>query len=255
MNHMRLTILASSSAGNCAYLETENTRLLIDCGLRASKIRKRLAGIGRTPESLDAILITHEHNDHIQGLAGLCAKINASVFCKTLSGCALRFAGFVQTPSGSYEIGDIIVETFSLPHDAEDPVGFILSSQGSSVAFVTDCAFVPSHVIQRLRGVNVLVLETNHDINMLWARTDYVESLKRRISGPLGHLRNESAADVLEQVMTPELRHVFMAHLSLGCNTPELARAVLQNKLDEIGASHVTLHHTFQDKACETLEF
>lgn len=252
---MKLTILGSGSAGNCAYLETENTRLLIDCGLRASEIRKRLAGIGRTPESLDGIFITHEHNDHVQGLAGLCAKIKAPVVGSVLTMEKLKVAKFTGVHEGQFKHGDFNVEAFSVPHDAVDPLGYVFESGGSSVALVTDLGHVTDHIIKRLRGVNILVLETNYDIKMLMNHPMYIESLKARIMGPLGHLANDMAANLLEHVMTPDLKHVFLAHLSKDCNTSELARETVQGWLTRMGASHVTLHHTFQDRACETLDF
>lgn len=170
---VRLTILGSGSAGNCAFLETDQTRILIDAGFSLRQIRQRLASIGKTPENLDGIIVTHEHSDHVQGLALLCSKLKIPVYCNRPTKEAVEYQAerslecrlFVT--GASFEIGDVQVETFTIPHDAQDPVGFLLRTQSANVGFLTDLGHAPRLVLERVRSANVLVLEANHDIKML----------------------------------------------------------------------------------------
>src|SRR5881409_1383765 len=166
---VQLTILASGSSGNSAYLETDEARLLIDAGLSARQIRQRLLGIGRTPENLSAILITHEHTDHTQGLGALAAKLQLPGYCNRLTKEAIelqfktRFAFRLFATGASFEVGDVVVDTFSVPHDACDPVGFLLRTPRVNVGFLTDLGHATKLVIERVRPSHVLVLEANHD--------------------------------------------------------------------------------------------
>src|SRR5438067_4090014 len=170
---VRLTILGSGSAGNCAYVETEEARILIDAGFSLRQIRKRMAAIGRAPENLTAVLVTHEHSDHVNGLPALNQKLHLPVFCNRPTKEAIEFqlqtkleCSFFQTRH-SFEVGDVTVETFEVLHDAQDPVGFLLRAPGVNIGFLTDLGQVTKLVLDRLRFANVLVLESNHDIKML----------------------------------------------------------------------------------------
>lgn len=256
----RLTILGSGSGGNCAYLETAETRLLIDAGLTARQIRQRLAAIARTPENLTAILITHEHNDHIQGLATLAGKLGVPVYCNRATQDTLVWQletkldyRIFETGTG-FSVGDVEVESFSVPHDAADPVGFLLRTAAGTIGFATDLGHVTRLVIERARQANVLVLETNHDVTMLLDCLTRPWSLKQRILGRHGHLSNDAAAQALEEIVTAELRHLYLAHLSRDCNRPELARRVVGEQLERLGARHVAVQLTWQAEACPTLE-
>ncbi len=256
----RLTILGSGSAGNCALLETDDTRILIDAGFSVRQIRRRLATIARAPESLHAILITHEHSDHIQGLNGLADKLGIPVYCNRptqdaiaeVSGTQFNWRLF-QT-GASFEVGDIAVDTFSIPHDAQEPVGFLLRTAAGNFGFATDLGHVTRLVIERIRHANVLVLETNHDVKMLQECPHRPWSLKQRILGRHGHLSNEAAADAAQDIMHAGLRHLYLGHLSRQCNTPELAHRVITARLAQIGASHCRAELTRQDAPCPTLE-
>ena len=256
----RLTILGSGSAGNCALLETDDTRILIDAGFSVRQIRRRLATIARAPESLHAILITHEHSDHIQGLNGLADKLGIPVYCNRptqdaiaeVSGTQFNWRLF-QT-GASFEVGDIAVDTFSIPHDAQEPVGFLLRTAAGNFGFATDLGHVTRLVIERIRHANVLVLETNHDVKMLQECPHRPWSLKQRILGRHGHLSNEAAADAAQDIMHAGLRHLYLGHLSRQCNTPELAHRVITARLAQIGASHCGAELTRQDAPCPTLE-
>lgn len=276
---VRLTILGSGSAGNCAYVETDETRILVDAGFSARQIRQRLATIGRTPENLTGILITHEHSDHICGLLALAEKLKLPIYCNRATQEATLWSfktkwssktnpaldGFdgndlkprlewrlFQT-GDSFELNDVLVETFSIPHDAQDPVGFLLRAQGTNIGFATDLGHMTKLVIERIRTANVLVLEANHDVKMLQECPHRPWSLKQRILGRHGHLSNEAAADAVEQIMSADLRNLYLGHLSRECNRPELAHRVVNERLQKIGANHVALALTLQDVPCSTL--
>ena len=256
---VQLTILGSGSGGNCAYLETEQTRLLIDAGFSPRQIRLRLAQIGRAPENLHGILVTHEHTDHIAGLAGLAGKLGLPIYCNRATAEEVqRYHGMtfdcrLFTTGATFEIGDLVIETFSLPHDAQDPVGFVLRTLAGRIAFATDLGHFTRLVADRVRQARVLVLETNHDLRMLQECPHRPWSLKQRILSRHGHLSNEAAAEGFEQVVTEELQHLYLAHLSRDCNRPELALATLQQRIDRVGAKHVQVVVTSQDQPCAPL--
>jgi phosphoribosyl 1,2-cyclic phosphodiesterase len=255
---VQFTILGSGSNGNCAYLETPTTRLLIDAGFSAKQIRARLAQIGRTPECLNGILLTHEHTDHTNGLGTLCKNISVPIYCNRLTREAVelqfktRFDFRVFSTGATFEVGDVEVDTFSVPHDAYDPVGFMLRSHNKHVGFLTDLGHATKLVIERVRKSQVLVLETNHDMKMLQDDVRRPWSVKQRILSRHGHLSNEAAAGVLEELMSADLRQVYLGHLSRDCNTPELALQAAHQRLQSIGASHVQVNSTSQERRCDT---
>jgi phosphoribosyl 1,2-cyclic phosphodiesterase len=278
---VRFTILGSGSSGNCAYIETESSRVLVDAGFSPRQIRQRLAMIGRTPENLSAIFITHEHADHISGLFGLAEKLRIPIYCNrdTQEAIAWAFkerwngkrdplfdgmektaADFIQKlewrlfqTGDRFELNDLQVETFPIPHDAQDPVGYLLRTSAGNFGFATDLGHMTKLVTERIRAANVLVLESNHDVRML---QDSHRSwhLKQRILGRHGHLSNESAAEAAEQIMSADLRHLYLAHLSRECNKPELAMRVMSERMGRIGAGHVSVQLTSQHTPCATLE-
>ncbi|HMP84808.1 MAG TPA: MBL fold metallo-hydrolase [Verrucomicrobiota bacterium] len=257
---VKLTILGSGSSGNCAYLETEDARILVDAGFSPRQIRQRLASIGRAPENLTAILVTHEHSDHIQGLAGIAGKLNIPIYCNRATRdeivriLNMTFDFRLFTTGSSFDVGDVAVETFAIPHDAQDPVGFLIRTPSGNIGFATDLGHVTKLVTERTRAANALVLEANHDVKMLQECVRRPWSLKQRILSRHGHLSNEAAADCAVEIMSADLRHVYLGHLSRECNKPELARDVVQRKLDDIGATHVRLQITSQTVPCPTLE-
>jgi phosphoribosyl 1,2-cyclic phosphodiesterase len=278
---VKFTILGSGSSGNCAYLETAEARVLVDAGFSPLQIRKRLATVGRTPENLTAILITHEHSDHISGLLGMADKFHIPVYCNRATQDATIWAfkskwaskknpalnGFDSTDSikakidwrlfatgDGFEFADLAVETFSIPHDAQDPVGYLLRTAGGSFGFATDLGHATKLVLDRIRHANVLVLESNHDVKMLQDCPRRSWSLKQRILGRHGHLSNEAAAEAAAQIMSAELRQLYLAHLSRECNKTELAHRVMSACLQKIGATHVQMQIAAQDVPCATLE-
>jgi phosphoribosyl 1,2-cyclic phosphodiesterase len=249
---VHLTILGSGSSGNTAYLETAGTRLLIDAGLSGRQVRQRLLGIGRAPENLTGILLTHEHTDHTQGLTVLAGKLGIPVYCNRLTREAAQESLQIQgefhifETGASFDLGETVVDTFAVPHDASDPVGFLVRTAGGNVGFLTDLGHATKLAVQRVRAAHVLVIETNHDVEMLQNDSRRPWSLKQRILSRHGHLSNEAAAAALQDIVTTDLRHVYLAHLSRDCNTPELARTTVLQRLQQIGAGHIGLETTDQ---------
>jgi phosphoribosyl 1,2-cyclic phosphodiesterase len=257
---VQFTILGSGSNGNCAYLEAGETRLLIDAGFSAKQIRERLAQIGRAPESLSGILLTHEHTDHTNGLGTLCSKVPVPIYCNRLTKEAveLQFEGAkfdfrLFSTGAAFEVGCVGVETFSVPHDAYDPVGYMLRTHGRNIGFLTDLGHATRLVVERVRDSHVLVLETNHDMKLLQDDIRRPWSVKQRIMSRHGHLSNDAAANVLAEIVSADLGHVYLGHLSRECNRPDLARQAVQKRLDESGATHVHVNSTSQETRCETL--
>jgi phosphoribosyl 1,2-cyclic phosphodiesterase len=234
-------------------------RLLIDAGFSGRQIRQRLAQIGRTPESLTGILITHEHTDHTHGLSTLAAKLQIPIYCNRLTkdalerqlGCPCACRLF-QT-GASFDIGDILVDTFSVPHDAQDPVGFFLCTPAANIGVLTDLGHATKLIVERVRAANVLILETNHDVKMLQEDPHRPWSLKQRILSRHGHLSNEAAAAVAQEIVTDQLRHLYLGHLSRECNRPELAVQTVSSRLRTIGATHVRVEATSQEAPSATL--
>lgn len=256
---VQFTVLGSGSGGNCAYLETPKTKILIDAGFSGRQIAARLATIGRAVEDIDAVILTHEHSDHTAGLSVLCNRGQLPLYCNRLTADAIRndlpkFNNWkLFTTGDSFAIGDLTISSFTVPHDAYDPVGFLITHDTLKIGFLTDLGHCTKMVVERMREANVLLLETNHDLKMLQDTPNRPWSLKQRIASRHGHLSNVAAARAATDITTDRLQHVFLAHMSQECNRPELAHKTVRTALDELGATHVTTHITAQDSPCPTL--
>ncbi len=255
---VQFTILGSGSGGNCAYLEAGETRLLIDAGFSGRQIRQRLATLGRVPETLSGILVTHEHSDHICGLAVIAERAGIPVYCNRLTREAIEFSLKVklnfrtfETGAG-FDLGDVGVDTFSIPHDAQDPVGFLLRTHSGNIGFLTDLGHATKLVVERVRPANVLVLEANYDPKLLQEDTRRPWSVKQRIVSPHGHLSNEAAGKVAAEIVTSDLQHIYLGHLSGDCNRPALAHSTVQKCLVVLGANHVGLEVSSQEAPSAT---
>jgi phosphoribosyl 1,2-cyclic phosphodiesterase len=240
-----VSLLASGSKANSALLASSTTRILVDAGLSCRETLKRLRALGESPEHISAILITHEHSDHVAGLQRLAARLNVPVFLTEPThrawGRAMRDeAGEIpQLPrlehfaSGrSFQVGDIAVMPFTIPHDAADPVGFTFRTEGVKIGFATDLGYVPVSVRDHLRGCDVLVLESNHDLEMLRSGP-YPWSVKQRVMSRVGHLSNEALAEFFSNDYDGGAAYVVLAHLSEQNNHPEIARAAAEHALRE----------------------
>lgn len=261
VGEVEFTILGSGSSGNAAYLEAGNTRLLVDCGFSARQIKQRLATIERIPDRLDGILITHEHTDHVAGLKNLAGKLDIPVYCnrhtsEEISRIHKTSFDFRLFETGkSFEVGDVGVDTFSVPHDAIDPVGFLLHTPKGRIGVLTDLGHGTRLVANRVRSANVLMLETNHDVDLLRDCPHRPWHLKQRIMGRHGHLSNEGAAEFAETFLHADLHHIFCVHLSGECNTPELATGDIDAMLQRNGATHTQVTITNQTIPSPTLQF
>jgi len=233
---LRVCILGSGSKGNCTYIESPDARILIDAGLSAREIDRRLRQIDRSPTALDGVLISHEHSDHIQGVGSLARRYKLPVYANPATWQkAQSVVGRVDdrrefSTGNQFVLKDLMVEPFSLPHDANDPVAFRLTWRRRSMAVVTDLGYSSQLVRERLRGCHLLILEANHDDAMLKAGP-YPWPLKQRIGGKSGHLSNLQSSQLLRDVLHDELEHVVLAHLSEINNHPDLARQTVQEIL------------------------
>jgi len=231
---LRFASLASGSRGNCLIAESGGTRVLIDCGLKLTETERRLERLGVRPGEVTAILVTHEHGDHACGVFDFAAAHRVAVYLthgtlramrdegKVLDGVAIAMLDGRQ----SLAVGGMEVHPFTVPHDAREPVQYVLSDGARRLGVLTDIGASTAHVEQNLSRCEALVLECNHDLEMLWAG-GYPKWLKQRIAGPLGHLDNGTTERLLGALDRSRLRHVIGAHLSQQNNRPELARSAL----------------------------
>ena len=234
---MRFASLGSGSKGNALLIEVSGTRILLDCGFNTSDVLARLSRLGLIASDLDAIIVTHEHDDHGGGVARLALRYELPVYLThgTLSamgadGRAIPNKVLIDVHA-SFSVGAIEVSPYPVPHDAREPVQFVLSDGAVRLGVLTDTGWPTPHIAQALSGVDALVLECNHDLDML-LNGPYPARLKDRIAGRLGHLANAASADLVRAMDCSRLQHVIAAHLSEQNNTPELARAALAGALN-----------------------
>jgi phosphoribosyl 1,2-cyclic phosphodiesterase len=284
---MRMTVLASGSKGNSTIVSSSCTRILVDAGLSCRELLKRMQMADEDPAAIDALLITHEHQDHVQGLAVLARKLGVPVYFTQATHrawmrwmmphkrmtyaawLALRQQDLAQrqaavaappaaaseveceddAPGGNlpkdpcslpgveyfaagtdFSIGDIAITPFTIPHDAADPVGFVFEADGVRMAIATDLGYMPPNVNMAIRNCDVLMLESNHDLEML-RDGPYPWSVKQRVMSRVGHLSNEAVSDFLEKNYDGNASYVVLAHLSECNNLPELARVTAERAL------------------------
>lgn len=229
---MRFASLGSGSQGNALLVEVHRTRILLDCGFGLSDVSRRLARLGVSPADLAAVVVTHEHDDHIGGVARLARRYAVPVWITpgTLRGLEGLFGPDVELHFiQGYErfaVRDIVVEPFPVPHDAREPAQYVFGDGARRLGVLTDAGYATPHMKRCLDRCDALVLECNHDPGMLESG-DYPPPLKQRIAGRFGHLDNESAAQLLASLDRSRLQHVIAAHLSQSNNHPDLARKAL----------------------------
>ena len=234
---IRFASLGSGSEGNGLLLEVGATRVLADCGFALSETIARLARLGVAADSLDAILITHEHDDHVGGAARLARKFDIPVWVThgTLQAAGKALAAVEEVRifdcHQRFAVGDIEIEPYTVPHDAREPSQFVFSDGACRVGLLTDAGSLTAHMQAVLSGLDALILECNHDLDMLWD-SGYPQRLKERIAGKFGHLDNRTASELLTLIDCRRLKHLVAAHLSKQNNTPELARAALAQGLN-----------------------
>ncbi|MCV2370962.1 MBL fold metallo-hydrolase [Roseateles oligotrophus] len=253
---MRFCSLGSGSGGNASLVEASQgitqTRLLVDCGFSLRELTRRLQRVGSSPTELDAIFITHEHGDHSGCALNLAQRYRIPLWTSRGTWRAIAplvAANFDPTllhlikDGESADLGDIQIDAFAVPHDANEPLHLRCSDGAQTLGLITDLGHPSASVAQALQGCRALLLECNHDEAMLRA-SSYPAGLKRRILGSHGHLSNEAAGELLGQCLHPKLKHVIAAHLSESNNSPELAAAALAKTLgrraDEIPVASQT---------------
>jgi phosphoribosyl 1,2-cyclic phosphodiesterase len=259
----RISILASGSAGNATLLESGCATLLVDAGLGRTEMSRRFAALGRArPEHVDAILVTHEHSDHSSGLAQMAREWNCPAYLtepthreivKMYAGAPAKHPARVQyiRPGLRFQIGDIEITPFAIPHDAADPVGYAFRSGATKAAIVTDLGYLPELVKVHLRDADFLILESNHDLEMLKVGP-YPWYIKQRVMSRTGHLSNTVVSEFLSdsEVFDARPRHLVLAHLSQQNNTPDLARITAEEALNRRSSDFAfrgSLHIASQD--------
>ncbi len=238
---IKSSILASGSKGNAIYFESGGTSLLLDCGISLKQLELRLAEMGRESKDISAIVVSHEHTDHVKGVAVLASRRKIPVYITKK--CRERVADFHDEKrkidfhtfscGSSFTVGDIRLESFPTPHDAVDPCGFVLRDRdGYSVGFATDIGYVSRLVSFNLSHTNHIMIEANHDVDLLM-QGKYPWDVKQRIKSRQGHLSNEDCFALLKTLIHPELEHISLLHLSEENNNPDLLDAFARSLLTE----------------------
>lgn len=255
---LEITILASGSTGNSALIRTETTNFLVDAGLSTKELTLRLASCGLEPQDLAAILITHEHGDHSRGLTQWSKRHATPIYCNRQTASILRekvvdFSGWKIFETGAeFAIEGTTIRSFLVPHDAVEPVGFVIKSRGRSFGFLTDLGHATTLVVESLRGVDGLLIETNYDDELLQRDTKRPWAIKQRIQSRHGHLSNISAAETIAHLRHEGLGHLLLGHLSRDCNREELALAAMKKVL---GDSSTELFCATQESVSPSIRF
>ena len=239
--NLAVCILASGSKGNAIFVSDGSTSILVDAGLSGIEIERRLKSRGLCPEDLDAILVSHEHTDHIQGVGVLSRRFNLPVYIngKTQKAATSQLGDVYELKTfecgSTFMIENVTIHPFSVSHDAKDPAGFTLSQNSTKIGIATDLGIATSIVKNHLKACALLILEANHDADML-TNGPYPWPLKQRIKSRTGHLSNEAAKDLLKEVQHDRLAHVMLAHLSEINNTPQKALSEVSQAITRCNA-------------------
>ncbi len=232
---MQFASLGSGSRGNATLIEAGSTLVMVDCGFSCRETERRMARLDRSPEQLSAVLVTHEHGDHIRGVAVLARKYRLPVWLTRGTHLAMQDDNSLELHyidgHHSRGLGELEVHPYTVPHDAREPCQFAFSDGVRRFGMLTDTGRITAHIRESLHACDALLLECNHDTGML-AHGPYSSRLKARVGGPLGHLSNSQAAGLLAEIDTSRLQHIVAAHLSEQNNQPDLAREALAGALD-----------------------
>jgi phosphoribosyl 1,2-cyclic phosphodiesterase len=237
---LSFTLLGSGSSGNATLVSSGDVHILVDIGLSGKETARRLREVGLNPAGISAIVVSHEHGDHCRGVAPFAKDLEIPVFITNgaLAASQIRLdpSKLQHIESGvPFEIRGFLFTPFAVPHDSADPIAFCIEKNGVKIAVVLDLGYISNLVVERLRGCDAIVLESNHDVNML-KLGPYPWSLKQRVMGRKGHLSNDTVAEYLATGFDGKARHVVLAHLSKKNNLPELAMISAQNALEQRSA-------------------
>jgi phosphoribosyl 1,2-cyclic phosphodiesterase len=228
---MRFAALGSGSRGNATLVESGSTRVLIDCGLSRRELEQRLQSLDVDPSSVAAVMLTHEHGDHVRGVRGFAARYRIPVWSTPGTWRAAGAPDDVEvrlfiSHGGPFRVGDLSVAPFPIPHDAREPCQFVIDGDGSRLGILTDAGTVTPHVRERLGDCEALVLEANHDPQMLHAGP-YPPQIRARVGGAFGHLSNQQTAELIDGLEHGALKQLLLAHISLNNNSEALVRAAV----------------------------
>ncbi|MGB1159294.1 MAG: MBL fold metallo-hydrolase [Porticoccaceae bacterium] len=252
---MRFASLGSGSKGNATLVETKNTCLMIDCGFSVKDVTRRLECLGKTPQDLHAILVTHEHSDHWKGVIPLAKRFAIDVFitpgCLRAVGLdASSYSGIKVIQSDRcFDIGDIRVQPATVPHDAREPVQFLFFDDKLKLGILTDLGTVPPYIRNLYSDCDGLIVEANHDIDLL-AKGDYPSFLKDRVAGPWGHLNNDQTASLVADLDQERVQHIVIAHISQANN--DLDR--VKNSIESVYSGTGNIYYATQDEGFDWLE-
>lgn len=253
-----VTVLGSGSHGNALLIHCGDAGVLVDAGFSLKELRRRLQ-VARLPESIvRGIIVTHEHSDHISGLRVCANHFRVPVFMTRPCAEVLRQRDpalgqlSLFAPGGAFTVSPFEIEPFSIPHDANDPVAFVVRCGACKIGVVTDLGFAGSAVEYQLRQCNTIVLESNHDLNLL-AACKRPWSLKQRIMGRHGHLSNKACVELLHKVIDTSTRNIILAHISQECNRPDLVEANARRFLGDIARTDIELVIAAQDQPSATV--
>ena len=251
--NMRITILGSGSRGNCTIVETENHAVMIDAGFSGKQTTVRMEKAGIDRDKLDGLLISHEHTDHISGARVIGNRWNVPVFANRGTARVLKDRNkdpdqfFLFMTGSPFTVGDIKVTPFSVPHDAEDPVAFVLEAEGKRVAIATDLGLSNRLLAHQIKGCEVLVIESNYDFSLL-QESKRPWNLRQRVVSRIGHLSNVDAVNLLKETVKDSTQLVVMAHVSKDCNKYDIVKDNAYAALQEINQhERVQLHVATQD--------
>ena len=240
---LRFATFASSSSGNCVYVGTENTNILIDAGLSGKKVEEGLSSLGLTGNDIDGIFVTHEHSDHVKGIGVLSRRYNIPIFATEGTWGNMPSSIGQIRPNLMKDIyaeeycafNDLTIKPFEIPHDAAQPVGYTVGVNNTKITIATDIGHISDTVLENVKGSSLVLLEANHDVEML-QYGGYPQSLKSRILSDFGHLSNVNAGRLLDTVIDSSVKYVFLGHLSKENNTPRLAYDTVSKILTDNGA-------------------